>query len=192
MEDDLTQSSAGKTSSPSEGQFSDAEQVSQQVTERLERMEAALDLMLNHLQSQTEGSQMLEAEHSHSMLSSIAIGISAVALIALFTLAAIHYEHAAGIIRFTIGMSLMFLAAVVDLASASLLRRAVSRAVLVKDPSRLIFVGRGPWYRPLMPRYWSTIKREAPDFFHHQLVRYSSFLIYVIALSFLIWAMIRF
>ncbi|MCL0065482.1 hypothetical protein M1N79_01140 [Dehalococcoidia bacterium] len=184
------QSSAEDTSPPVESQVSNTGQEPQQLAERLGRMEAALELVLDHLQSQTEGTQILETQHSHSMLSSIALGFSAVALIALFTIATIYPDFATGILRFTIGMAVMFLAAVVDLTSASLLRRAVVRAMLAKDPSRLVF-GRGHWYRPLMPGYWSRIKREVPDFFHHQLARYSALVIYVIALAFLIWAMIR-
>jgi len=194
MKDEFAQSAAENSSGVVESQVFDAGQELRQVTgdpqevpERLERVEAALGLVLDHLQSMTEGTQILEVEHSRSMLSSIALGISAVALIALWSIATLYPDIATGILRFTIGMSVMFLAAVVDLASASILRRAVGRAMLDKDPSRLV-LGQGPWYRPLMPGYWSRIKREVPDFFHHQLARYSALAIYLVALAFLIWA----
>ncbi|MCL0076743.1 hypothetical protein M1O12_01775 [Dehalococcoidia bacterium] len=187
MKDEFTESAAENTSPPVESQLFGIGQEPQQVAERLGRMEAALELVLDHLQSQTEGTQILEIEHSHSMLSSIALGISAVSLIALWSIATIYPDIATGILRFTIGMSLIFLAAVVDLASASILRRAVGRAMLAKDPSRLVF-GRGPWYRPFLPGYWARIKREVPDFFHHQIARYSALAIYLVALAFLIWA----
>jgi len=112
-----------------------------------------------------------------------------VSLIALWSIATIYPDIATGIVRFTIGMSLIFLAAVVDLTSASLLRRTVGRAMLAKDPSRLV-LGRGPWYRPFLPGYWARIKREVPDFFHHQLLRYSALAMYLVALAFLIWAVV--
>jgi len=162
----------------------------QQVAERLGRMEAALNLVLDHLQSQTEGTQMLESQHSHSMLSSIALGFSAVALIALFTIATIYPVFATGVLRFAVGMAVMFLAAVFDLISASLLRRAVTRAMMAKDPSRLVFE-RGQWFHLFTPSYWARLRREVPDFYHHQVARYLSLAIYITALAFLIWAMIR-
>ena len=52
--------------------------------DRLERVEAALGLLSTHLQTSTKGSELLEAEHSRSLLSSIAFGFSAIALIAMW------------------------------------------------------------------------------------------------------------
>ncbi len=196
MKDEFTESATENTSGPVDTQVSDTGQQPrqgagnpQEVTERLGRVEAALGMVLDHLQALTEGTQILEVEHSRSMLSSIALGFSAVALIALWSIAIIYPDIATGMIRFNIGMALIFLAAVVDLASASILRRAVGKAMLNKDPSRLV-LGQGPWYRPLLPGYWARIRREVPDFFHHQIARYSALLIYLIALAFLIWATI--
>ena len=53
--------------------------------DRLERVEAALGLLADHLQTSTKGSEILESEHSRSLLSSIAFGFSAIALIAMWS-----------------------------------------------------------------------------------------------------------
>ena len=197
MEDEFTENSKGITPPSAESRASDTENdkapdtpgESQEVPERLERVEAALRLVLDHLQTVTKGTEILEAEHSRSILSSIALGISAVALLALWSIAILYPDIATDILRFSIGMSLLFLAAVVDLASAPLLRKAVNRAVLEKDPSRLI-LGQGYWYRFLLFGYWARIKSESPNFFSYQVVRCSAFVIYLVAGAFLIWAMI--
>jgi hypothetical protein len=198
MKDEFTERATEKPSAPVASQVSgirqgtkQVEEGPQEIPERLVRVEAALGLVLDHLQALTEGTQILESQHSRSMLASIALGFSAVALLALWSLATVHVDHAIGILRFTIGMSLMFMAAMVDLASASLLRKAVGRAMLDKDPSHLV-LRQGPWHRALTPGYWATLRRKVPGFFNYQIARCSALLIYLIALGFLIWAMILF
>ena len=162
-------------------------QKQQDVPERLERVEAALGLVLDHLQTVTKGTEIIDAEHTRSLLSSIALGISAVALIALWSIAISLPDIAADILRFSIGMSLLFLAAVVDLASVPFLRKAINRATLEKDPSRLL-LGQDSWYRVFSLNYWKEIKKDSSDFYHYQLVRCFALLFYLLAGAFLIWA----
>ncbi|MDY6911624.1 MAG: hypothetical protein SVM79_04625, partial [Chloroflexota bacterium] len=135
----------------------------------------------------TRGTEILEAEHSRSLLSSIALGFSAIALIALWSIDLARDDIDIDLIRFTIGMSLLLLASVVDLFSSSLLRRAVHQSVLEKEPSSLSS-WQGQWYRFFSPGYWATIKRETPKFYRYQSVRSLAFAIYLLAGAFLIWA----
>ena len=78
----------------------------QDVPARLERVEAALGMVLDHLQTVTKGSEILDAARTRNMLSSIALGISAVALIAFASIASTRPEISIDISRFSIGMAL--------------------------------------------------------------------------------------
>lgn len=159
--------------------------------DRLERVEAALALLADHLQTSTKGSEILEAEHSRSLLSSIALGFSAIALIAIWSIDLARDDVDVDLVRFTIGMSLLLLASAVDLLSASLLRKAVHRAILEKEPSQLVlWHGQGHWNRFLKSSYWATIKDQSPEFYRHQLMRHSALAIYILAGVFLIWAVL--
>lgn len=177
-------SDKGSQSTPN---ASDTAEQTQDVNERIQRVEASLKLVLDHLQTMTRGGEILEMEYSRSVLSSIALGISAVSIIALWSISLLAPERAADIVRFTIGMSFLFLASVVDLAAAPLLRRAINRAIAEQDQS-LLDVRKGGWYRWFFPRYWSTLKRTSNVIFYHEIVRRSAFALYIVALGFLIWA----
>lgn len=155
--------------------------------EKLERVEAALSLLLDHMQTSTRGSEILEAEHSRNLLSSIALGLSAVALLALWSIALAREDIELNLMRFTIGMALLLLAAVTDLASSPLLRRAINRAVLEKDPSSVVLTRRS-WRSWFHGEYWRSIKVQSPDFYHHQLARFTALIVYIVAGGFLIWA----
>ncbi|MFP3975018.1 MAG: hypothetical protein ACLFVK_02210 [Dehalococcoidia bacterium] len=165
----------------------DTAEQTQDVNERVQRVEASLKLVLDHLQTMTRGGEILEIEYSRSVLSSIALGISAVSIIALWSISVLAPERAIDILRFTLGMSLLFLASVVDLAAAPLLRRAINRAIAEQNPS-LLTVRKGGWYRWLFPKYWATLKKTSNVIFYHEIVRRSAFVLYVVALGFLIWA----
>lgn len=155
--------------------------------ERLERVEAALGLVLDHMKTATKGSEILEAEHTRNLLSSIALGLSSVALLALWSIALAREDIELNLMRFTVGMALLLLASVTDLASAPLLRRAVSRAILEKDPSRLV-LSRRTWKSWFEGGYWAQIRRESRDFYHHQLARSAGLVVYIVSGGFLIWA----
>ncbi len=156
--------------------------------ERLERVEAALKLLLEHMQTSTRGSDILESYHSRNILSSIAFGFSAIALIAMWSIDLASEDVNVELLRFTIGMSFLLLASVVDLASASLLRRAVTRAVVEKEPSSLVIWQESSWYRFLRLSYWYKLRQQSKDFYHHQLAHCASLVIYIVAGIFLILA----
>lgn len=159
----------------------------EETAERLERVESALKLVLDHLETMRRGSETIEAQHSRTLLSSIAFGISAISIIALWSIAVLNDDRFTEILRFSLGMSLVFLASALDLASTPILRRAVHRAISEKDPSFLI-LGKGPWYRFFLPSYWNSLKEEANSFFHYQILRCTAFTLYIVALGLLIWA----
>ncbi|MBT4510614.1 MAG: hypothetical protein HOC20_00195 [Chloroflexi bacterium] len=148
--------------------------------DRLERVEAALGLLSTHLQTSTKGSELLEAEHSRSLLSSIAFGFSAIALIAMWAVDLAIEDDDVEIVGFTIGMSLLLLAAVIDLYSASLLRNAVHRAILEKEPSRLVLIQQN-WKRVFQLDYWKTIRDKAPEFYRYQIMRTTALSVYIAA-----------
>lgn len=166
----------------------DADREPQDVSERLERVEAALGLVMNHLQTVTKGSEILEASRARNMLSSIALGFSSIALIVLGGVEASDIDTSIDISRFSLGMALLFLASVLDLASGMLLHRAISGAVLNKDP-KLMASWQGTWRRFLQVSYWSELKRESRTIYYCQVVRCSAFVVYLIAGVFLIWAL---
>ncbi len=157
--------------------------------ERLERVEAALRLLLEHMQTSTRGSEILEDEHSHSLLASIAFGFSAIALIAMWTIDLASEDVDIDILRITIGMALILFASTVYLLAASLLRKAVNRAILEKDPSRLD-ICQSPWHHLFKKDYWATIKQSSSDFYNYQIARCVALVIYIIAGIFLIWAVV--
>jgi len=155
--------------------------------ERLERVEAALGLVLEHMKTSIKGSEVLEAEHTRTILSSIALGLSSVSLLALWSIALAREDIELNLMRFTVGMALLLLAAVTDLASAPLLRRAVNRAILEKDPSRLV-LSRHSWRSWFDRDFWVRSRQESRDFYHHQLARFAALIVYIVAGVFLIWA----
>ncbi|MDY6912525.1 MAG: hypothetical protein SVM79_09230, partial [Chloroflexota bacterium] len=110
-EDELTPAENRTPNSPDERVVND-DGGSRIATERLERVEAALELLLDHLETSTRGTEILEAEHSRSLLSSIALGFSAIALIALWSIDLARDDIDIDLIRFTIGMSFLLLASV--------------------------------------------------------------------------------
>ena len=156
--------------------------------ERLERVEAALKLVLEHMQTSTRGSEMLESQHTRSLLSSIAFGFSAISLIAMWSVDLASEEIDVELLRFTIGMSFLLLASVVDLTSARLLNKAVNRAILEKDPSSLVIWEEGSWQRFFQIGYWIQLKQKSIDFYHYQLARCVALVVYIVAGVFLIWA----
>jgi len=159
----------------------------EKTTDRLERVESALKLVLDHLETLRKGSETLEAHQSRTLLSSIALGISSVSIIALWSIAILYPDRFTEILRFSIGMSLVFLASAIDLGSTPLLRRAVSRAISENDQSRLV-LGQGSWHRFFVPSYWAMMKKTSSPFFYHQILRCTAFVVYVVALALLIWA----
>ncbi len=182
--EDLDNTSSDEVESDSLPQNSEAKDSE----ERLERIEAALKLLLEHMRTSTRGSEILEGHYTRSLLSSIAFGFSAISLIAMWSIDLASDEVNVELLRFTIGMSFLLLASVVDLASVSLLRKVVNRAVLEKDPSVIVIWQERSLHRFFRLSYWTQIKRESPDFYHHQLAHCAALVIYIVAGVFLIWA----
>ena len=178
-------SQAFNTTEPAKGQDTNGEP--QNVPERLERVEAALGMVLDHLQTVTKGSEILDAARTRNMLSSIALGISAVALIAFASIASTRPEISIDISRFSIGMAMLFLAAVLDLASGMLLQRAINGAIFRKDPT-LLNNWQGPWHRFLRLNYWTRLKKTSIAAFYYQAVRGSAFAVYLMSGILMIWA----
>ena len=160
---------------------------SQEVPDRLERVEAALELVLGHLQTVTKGTEILEGSRTRNMLSSIALGISAVALVAFGSIAVSRPDISVDISRFSIGMALLFLASVIDLTSGMLLQKAISGAVLRKDPS-MTANWQGAWHRFFRFNHWARLRKESNGAFAYQAARCTAFIVYVISGAFLIWA----
>ncbi|MDD5093221.1 MAG: hypothetical protein PHV74_02435 [Dehalococcoidia bacterium] len=159
------------------------------VPERLERVEAALGLVLDHLQTVTKGTEILESIRIRNMLSSIALGFSAIALIIVGSISASDSEvFSVDVSRFAIGMALLFLAAVLDITSGMLLHRTISGALVKKDPTPMID-WQGPWHRFFRPSHWINLKKESAAVFYYQAMRCSAFTVYLLAGVFLIWAM---
>jgi len=156
--------------------------------ERLERVEAALKLLLEHMQTSSRGSEILEAQHTSNLLASIAFGFSSIALIAMWSIDLASEDIDVELLRFTIGMSFLLLASVIYLTSTTLLRQAVNRAILEKDPSRLIIWQQGPWQRFLKPSYWTQMKQISINFYHYQIARCAALITYIVGGAFLIWA----
>ena len=156
--------------------------------ERLERVEAALKLLLEHMHTSTRGSEILESNHARSLLSSIAFGFSAIALIAMWSIDLASEDIEVELVRFTIGMSFLLLASVIDLTSTSLLRQAVNKAILGKDSSSLVLWQESSWYRFFHPSYWTQMKQKSTDFYHHQITQCVALITYILAGGLLIWA----
>lgn len=174
----------------SEPQASSSEgQKAQDNADRLERVEAALGLLTDHMQTSTKGSEILEAEHSRSMLASLAFGFSAISLIAMWSVDLAIEDDDVELMKFTIGMALLLFAAVVDLFSASLLRTAVHKAILEKEPSDLV-IWKAARQRIFQINYWSTLKKESPEFYRHRIMRAISMASYIAAGIVLIWAVV--
>ncbi len=148
--------------------------------ERLERVEAALRLLLDHTRTSTKASEVLESNHSRDLLSSIAFGFSAVALIAMWTIDLAVEDSDIKIIEITVALSLFLLASAVDLLSGSLLRKAVQKAIVEKEPSRLV-IWQGSWHRLFKISYWRMIRLESDDFYYQQITRCASFTLYLLA-----------
>ena len=84
------------------------------------------------------------------------------------------------LVGFTIGMALLLLASVVDLYAASLLRNAVHRAILEKEPSRLVLIQQS-WKSIFQLNYWKAIREKAPEFYRYQMMRTTALSIYIAA-----------
>lgn len=178
------------TSLSSEPQASGPEgQKTQDAADRLERVEAALGLLTDHMQTSAKGSEILEAEHSRSMLASLAFGFSAISLIAMWSIDLVIEDDDVDLMKFTIGMALLLFAAVVDLFSASLLRTAVHNAILEKEPSDLV-IWRAARQRVFQIDYWATLKKESPEFYRHRIMRVISMASYIAAGIVLVWAVV--
>ena len=193
MEEDTLKDGIGTPSSPDDTPLNNQEgnlapkADPQEVPERLERVEAALGLLLDHLQTVTKGTEILEASRTRNMFSSIALGFSAIALIVFGGITASDPDISVDVSRFSLGMALLFMASVLDLSSGMILQKAINGAVVRRDPTPLAD-WQGPWQRFFRIGYWLKIKRQSSSVFYYQLIRAAAFVCYILAGAFLIWA----
>jgi hypothetical protein len=155
----------------------------------LERIEAAVRLVANHLQVTSRAAQVLEAEQPRITLTAVALGISATSVLALISLSVILPRLSTDLLGLALAMSLIFLGSVLDLSAGASLRKAVNRAIQGRDPSD-IALERGPWFRLLQAEYWTKVRQMSPDLFFYYIVRASTLVIYAIAVSYMLWAVI--
>lgn len=158
---------------------------------RLERIEAAVKLIADDLQTTSTAAQVIEAEQARRLLTAVALGISATSVLALLSLAAIFPVLSADLLGLALAMSLIFLGSVLDLLAWSFFRTAINIAIQNRDFSD-IALRSGPGFHLFQPRYWAKLRRTSPDLFFHHVVRYSSIAIYIIGILYIIRVLVPF
>lgn len=163
--------------------------IQEDVGARLDRTEAALRLVVGHLQAATRGNEIMSAEQTRIVLPAVGLGVSATAIIALWSIASGSPELAGRVLRFSLAMSLLFLASAVDVSSAAFLRRAVSKAVQQQEPDHPA-LHRDPWHRALRPGTWASARAASPDLLAHRVLRGAALVVYVLALLLTLWGLL--
>lgn len=177
------------SSDPSREQESPAPVETQTPSERLERIEAAVKLVADHLQATSIGAQIIETEQTRRVLIAVALGISATSILALLSLAAIFPAVSSHLLGLALAMSLILLGSVLDLSAGNFVRTAINKAIQDRDFSGVALLS-NPGFRLLRPRYWAKLRQASPDLFFHQLARYSALIIYIVAILYILWVVI--
>lgn len=157
--------------------------------ESLERIEAALKLVVDHLNVSARAAQVLEPEQARIVLAAVALGISATSVLALLSLAAILPAVAPSLLGVAMAMALIFLGSVLDLSSATSLRKAVNKAVQERQSSGLA-LERGSWWRLFQAGYRAELRRISSDLLFYRWVRLATVVIYIIGVVYMIWSVL--
>lgn len=176
-------------SSPEKPADRAAPEDAQDMSARLERIEAALKLVSQHLHATTRTAQVLGGQQVRATLAAVVLGISATSILALWSITALFPALLINLLRLSLGMSLLLLASVIDLWSGTFLRKAANIAILEQDPSR-IGAQPGPFRRFFHRSYWANMRQKSSDLFHYHMVRYSSLALYIAGVALLIWALV--